>query len=321
MLMAAGGYGDIAVLTSSEEVAEASRAALARINAPVDFIIKEEEPFKIDVFPGEKWKYGKNYKNLLIFVVWSDGGPLVKAVGQLVGAEDLTRLKQGDGGLVQVPEPYATFQLAIVVTAQDRNTLASLLRRNSDRIRELLETQGRERLRQQWAREGGTHEDLLQRYWRDHRFLLEVPRIYRENQSQPNGFPAIEWIRTGPTRGITLAWERAADPAALLADRDRLLALRRRMGETMHSETLDDRTFAWEDSRLGENPALKLTGLWISDEIQGGGVFWSYFLADERGGRVFCVDLLTYAPDMDKMPFFREMLAVGETFSLAPPHP
>jgi hypothetical protein len=50
---------------------------------------------------------------------------------------------------------------------------------------------------------------------------------------------------------------------------------------------------------------------------------WSYFIADSTGGRVFCLDLLAYLPHVDepKMPLYREMLAIAETFSLRQPHP
>ena len=230
-------------------------------------------------------------------------------------------MRAGDGVLAQVADPYATFQFAIVAAAPDRNSLASLLRRHDGRIRGMLEEENRARLRRQFAREG-VRDDLHSRYWRQHRFLIEIPQAYRENQNQPGGFPGIEWVRNQPTRGITLAWEGVDDPLAALADRARLLALRRRMADRMHAEDLEDDTLAWEvDARLGRLPAVRLTGLWTSREISGGGAFWCYFIADPEGRRVFCLDLLAYAPDLDKVPLYREMLAIAESFSLSRPHP
>ncbi|MBU1073753.1 DUF4837 family protein, partial [bacterium] len=49
------------------------------------------------------------------------------------------------------------------------------------------------------------------------------------------------------------------------------------------------------------------------------GPFWCYFVADEARGRIFCLDLLVYAPNKEKMDFFRRLRALLETFSLTAP--
>lgn len=320
ILMAAGSYGDIAVCLSSAGLEPAVAPGLARFNPPVTFVIKDEPTYKIDVFAGDDWRFGRDYKNLLLLVNWADGGPVVKALEKLLPEAERQRLRAGGGGLAQFNDPFAGDQFAVLVAAGDRNTLASLLNRNAERLQGLFETSAHERLRRQQAREG-IHDSLVTKYWREHRFLISLPLAYRVSQDQPGGFPGVEWTRTGPTRGLTLAWEHADDPAAALADRDRLLALRRRLGERMHKETIDDQVLEWSPTRLGELPAVRLTGAWNGAGVEGGGPFWSYFVADPEGRRVFCLDLLAYAPGMDKMPLFREMLAVAETFALRQPQP
>ena len=106
-----------------------------------------------------------------------------------------------------------------------------------------------------------------------------------------------------------------------LADRDRLIAMRAEMGDKMHTEDILPQTFVWSEVEFGAKTFLKLEGAWNSRRFDGGGAFWCYFVADERRGRVYCVDLLIYAPGMDKMPMFRRMEAVASTFDTERPQP
>ncbi len=319
--MAVGSYGDLAVVLSAPALRGVVRPALDRLNTQVTFVVREEPTFAVDFYAGNEWKFAHDYKNLLILVNWSDGGRVVRAVEELLEPPDLERLRAAGGGIAQLTDPLLSYQFAVIVAAHDRTQLAALLDRNADHLRELYEKQNRERIRRQFAREG-LHDDWLARNWGRYQILLSIPAAYRENQVEPNGFPGIEWTRAGPTRGITLSWRRAPHPETLLADRAALLAMRRDMGRVLHREEISDDGLEWESTRLGELPALRLTGSWVSREIQVGGAFWSYFIADPAGERVFCLDLLAYMPHIDepKMPLYRELLAIAETFSLRQPH-
>ena len=320
--MAVGSYGDLAIVLSAPALRGVVRPALDRLNTQVTFVVREEPTFAVDFYAADEWKFAHDYKNLLILVNWSDGGRVVRAVEDLLEPPDLARLRAAGGGIAQLNDPLLSYQFAVIVAAHDRTQLAALLERNADRLRELYEKQNRERIRRQFAREG-LHDGWLARNWQRYRILLSIPSVYRENQVEPAGFPGIEWTRAGPTRGITLSWRRAPHPETLLADRAALLSMRRDMGRVLHREEISDEGLEWESTRLGELPALRLTGSWVSREIQVGGAFWSYFIADPAGGRVFCLDLLAYMPHIDepKMPLYRELLAIAETFSLRQPHP
>ncbi len=318
MLMAGGAYGDLAVVVSQDDLDPAVRPFLARLNRPVSFVIKEEMSYKVDVYRPDKWELCKNYKNILFVVQWGAGGPVQKEVSHLLSNESLQRV-QG-GGLVQLENTYARYQYVLVAVSPDRNMLASLLNRRVDEIRSGLEDSSRDRILGRFRHEG-IAKDLVARNWSKYHFQLEIPQAYRQNQENPQGFPSIEWMRTSPSRGITLAWREEADPRAFLGDRAKLLAWRREMGEKVHDEELVDQSLAWSDTTAADLPAQKLTGAWSGREFAGGGPFWSIFLPDERNGRVFCIDLLCYAPNEDKLPFFREMQAIASTFSVEAPQP
>jgi hypothetical protein len=161
----------------------------------------------------------------------------------------------------------------------------------------------------------------MTRYWQQHGFFLEIPLEYRENQVNPEEFQGIEWMRNSPSRGISLAWREVADPEASLTDRELLLAWRQEMGQAMHHEEILDAPLAWSDTELGGKPSVQLSGSWASQVISGGGPFICFFLADVERGRLFCLDILIFAPGGDKIAYMREMQAIAATFSLQRPHP
>ncbi len=311
VLMAAGSYGDLAVLVSSDALRPAVQPFLDALDRPVTFVIKQELPYAIDVYGPGKWELGRGYKNVLFLIDWSDRGKVKDAAEDLLSEE--TRATLATGGIARVDDPYARYQLGIIVGAPDRNSLASLLRRSEDRIAAMLRETITTRIQDRFRREG-LRKELAASYRQHFGFTLEIPVAYAQNQVTPDGYPAVELMRTGPSRGITIGWRPSDDPQALLADREALAAWREELGRKVHDEELVPETFAWTDTTLGGRPALRLAGAWAGEDFAGGGPFWTYFVPDPEGGRVFLVDLLTYAPGEDKMPLFREMRAIAETF-------
>jgi hypothetical protein len=318
MLMAAGDYGDIAIVVSDSDLEPMARNFADRINRPVVFVIQEERPFNIDVFQPRQWKVCQGYKNIIFIVRWGDRGPVEREVSRLISKETQRQLSSGQGGMAQLAEPYGRYQMALFFGSSDRNSLASLLNRQSERIANLLEQSNRERIRQRF-RHTGLRSDLSERYARKFGFRIDIPKEYKENQVEPKDFPAIEWMRTTPSRGITLAWRTSEDPVAALANREGLLAWRREMGRTVHQEQIEPESLQWSEEEHAGLPGVHLRGAWLSDTFAGGGPFWCYFMADVAGERLYCLDLLVYAPGQPKMPYFREMAAIAETFAAAAP--
>lgn len=318
VLMAAGSYGDLAVVLGDESLRPGVQAFLDRLNRPVSFVIRAEAPYQIDIFTARQWKISRNYKNILMVAVWDGQGRLHKEIRRLLSERTRMRFQESGGGIAQLRDPYARYQFGLIVTASDRNSLMSLLNRKVEEIRDKIEEQNRLRINRRFLRDG-IHEKQRDRYWQAFDFTIDMPQIYRENQVKPGGFAAIEWMRNAPSRGITLAWREFPDPAAVYADNAALLAWRRQIGEIVHKEDLVDMSLVWADTTLAGRPCRKLTGAWNGRNFDGGGPFWCYFLSDPRGERLFCLDILVYAPGQDKLPYFREMQAVASTFSLQQP--
>jgi len=318
ILMAAGSYGDLAVVVNEDAMKPMARQFLARFNTVETFVIRPETRFKPDIFGPSKWDIGKGYKNVLFLIHIGAGSGAEKQARRLVSHEAWDRISSGGGGVVQVKDPWSTYQLLVIVASRDRNNLGSLLNRNRTTIQDLFDNGNRERILRR-NRYNGLQVDLMDRYWRELGFFMEIPGEYSQNQFRPDGFPGLELMRNGPSRGITISWIETTDPVHDLANFGRLSRLREQMGTTLHNEEILPETFVWDEARIGGAAAVKLEGAWNSAKFVGGGAFWCYFVPDPVRGRIYCVDLLVFAPGMDKMNFFRRMDAVASTFSTKGP--
>jgi hypothetical protein len=320
IFMAPGSYGDIAVVVSSAEMTGALQTFQEAFNETYTFVLAEEPLFNLDVYPPERWDLCKGYKNILFLWRVGDGGPVEKFLRGRLTDEGEARATAGAGATLQMEEPFASYQHAIIVAGTDRNSLLSYLRRHAPELREIFVTESNARIRRRY-RHTGLDTELMSAIWLRHRFFLEVPREFRLNQDSPDGYPAVELMQTGPSRGITIAWSRSVDPQLLLQQRDLLLAMRQELGARMHDDEVVPESLVWKDDQLAGLPAVKLEGAWAGQRFAGGGPFWSWFVADPEGERVFCLDALCYAPGIDKMDYFRRMNAILHTFALQRPQP
>jgi len=316
IIMAAGSYSDLAVVVSDPRSEPLARRFMAKASVNTTFVIKEEPLFRPDFYTSGQLQLAHRYKNAILILRIGDGGNLEDKVKGMVSKETWEHMATGGGGMVQINDPWATYQTVLVVAARDRNSLGSFLQEQAGTIREIFEKSSRDRILRGF-RYSGLDTRLMNAYRQQYGFSFEIPREFKQTQLKPDGFSGLELMRTGPSRGITITWKPHEDPAAALEDQEFLLAMRREMGTSMHDEEIADQGLRWSRTTLGELPAVKLEGAWASNRFAGGGPFWSYFVADEVRGRVFCVDLLAYAPHMDKMPMFRRMAAIVSTFKIA----
>jgi len=295
-----------------------ARQFIGRFNTEHLFVIKPEMNFKPDTFGPRKLKFAKGYKNSLMLVHLGAGGPVEKEAKKLISKATWERLNAGGGGVVQVKDPWSTYQLVVIVASRDRNSIGSLLNKNLIKIQDLFDDSNCRRILRR-NRYDGLKTDLMDLYRRDIGFYLEIPGDYEQNQYRPDGFPGLEVMRKGPSRGISVSWMKTKDPLRDLANFEILARMRSKMGDKLHSEDLVASTFIWDETEINGILAVEMKGAWNSHRFVGGGPFWCYFVPDLDRGRIYCIDLLVFAPGMEKMNFFRRMSAIVSTFSLKGP--
>ncbi len=315
ILMAAGSYGDLAVVVSDRNIEPLARRFVDNLNVKKTFVIKEEGLFNPDVFYPDQLDMGKAYKNAILLLRIGDGGQVEKTVRKKLSEKTWSQLASGGGGMVQLNDPWATYQTVLVVASRDRNSLGSLLRNKTDKIRGLLEESSRQRILRR-NRYNGLDTHLMNAYRERFGFSLEIPKDFKQNQLQPEGFPGLELLKQSPSRGITISWLNTEDVDWLMDQRGALHLMRQEMGEKLHSEDIIAESLVWEETTLGKMDVLKMEGAWTSKRFAGGGAFWCYFIPDPAHNRVICLDLLVYGPGLDKMPMFRNLAAVASSFTL-----
>lgn len=320
LFMAPGSYGDIAVVVSDPALAGSLGEFEAALNQEFTFVLAREDLFNLDIYTPDQLKLSRGYKNIIFFWRVGDGGPVEKELRNLLTEEAQRLARSGSGQQIILDEPYASYQLGIVLAATDRNSLLSYARREAAALRDYLERKSSERIMRRYRYEG-LDSDLMASVWIKHRFFMEIPAAYKLNQERPDGYPAVEFMRTGPSRGITVAWSQSVDPALVADYKPLLVELRREMGVKMHQEDIVDDSLVWSEDTVGDLPAWRLEGVWNARNFDGGGPFWSWFIADPENQRVICIDALCYAPGMEKMDYFRRLRSIVQTFSLDRPQP
>lgn len=320
LFMAPGAYGDLAVVVSSPELTPLANRFLGVFNTTRTFVIAAEPTFVADVYPPDRWDLAKGYKNSIFLVRIGDGGPAESAIRKALPGETWEQLGKGGGGVVKLNDPWASYQLAVVVASRDRNNLGSLLTKNTDKIRDIFAESSRERILRR-NRYEGLNTPLMEDHWNRFGFFMEIPRDFERIQFLPDGFQGVELMKKGPSRGVTIAWRQVeGDPLEyLLNNEEALLAMREELGERLHHEEVHPETLVWSLEKLGGQPCVRLEGAWTSRKFAGGGAFWSYFVADPDRNRIYCIDLLVYAPGMDKMNFFRHLEAIASSFATTRP--
>jgi hypothetical protein len=269
----------------------------------------------VDTYQADRWDLAKGYKNSLFLVRIGDGGPVEKAVRRSLDKETWERLSTGGGGLVKLNDPWASYQLVVLVASRDRNNLGSLLTKNTEVIQKIFTESSRKRI-QRRNRYEGLATAQMDDHWQRFGFFMEVPADFERIQFLPDGFPAVELMKKAPSRGITVSWQPySGDWSNPLREAEAMLEMRREMGHKVHNEEIHLESLLWFEEELNGVQVLKLEGAWTSNKFSGGGAFWSYFIPDLEKDRVYCVDLLVYAPGMDKMNFFTHLDAVAATFT------
>jgi len=320
IFMAPGSYGDIAIVVSDPNLIGGLEPFQEAFNQEHSFVISREQLFNIDVYPPENWDLCQGYKNILFVWRVGDRGPVEEFLRDQLTDAGEQRAATAAGTLLQLENPFGSYQHAFIAAATDRNSLLSFLRRNAGELRARFEEKSQQRIMRRYRYEG-LASDVMNELWRRHRFFLEIPAVFRLNQDAPDGYPGVELMRTGPSRGLTVAWTSSVDPDLLLSQRILLLEFRKELGLKLHNEDIVADSLVWKEDTLGGLRAVRLEGAWTSRSFDGGGPFWSWFVADPEGQRVFCIDALVYAPGMEKMDYFRRLRAIAQTFSLTRPQP
>jgi hypothetical protein len=313
IISAVGSYGDVAIITSSEQTQLRVSSTLNNISNEEVFVLKKEETLNLRYFPVKRWKDARNYRNVIVAVNWSDGGQLQGLVKNMIPEHRLAKMLNGSGGLIKINDPWLRNQIALIAVANSASNLNRLLENQCDIISREIDSSNNTRIISD-NRKRGIHKDIVDKYKKHLGLSIEFPLDYRQNQINPDGFKGVEWIIPGPpTRGISLSWIETENCSRDMSDQNFLADSRAELGEYLHSEKIVKSSLEWGVDTIAGYDAISLSGSWVSSEVGVGGPFKCYFIANPNYSQIICIDLLVYAPDKEKVDYFRKMRAIIET--------
>ncbi len=313
MTSAVGSYSDVAIVTDLTVLGAVARRVASDLAIPLEYSLKSEPLFNVDVFDVSELRQASVYKNVVVIGLVS---------GEDRGSHELRKQLSGDTlndqahknlFIALVEDVYAKNQTVLFVAGRQSNVLQSSLTRNKMLVAERLEASNRARLREYLFTDG--HElELEARARAEMGFGIEIPASFRETRflaGSEEGLLEIAKVR--PTRAMSVYYKNDVD-TQILEDREGLLELRRSWGARFLEENLQDvGGFRWNDEPFQEHRLQVLAGFWEAQEGTFGGPFRTFFLYDEAKRRLYGINLLCYAPGMKKHTYMRETLAVAET--------
>lgn len=306
----AGSYSE--VLLVSEDGAEdtAARALAAHLTRPIDYYVDEEQPFTVAHIRAADLVDAPEVKNILVCGVANPVSSVGRHITSLLGG-GADKIASGEATVFKRENQPGPGQATLVVTAATSEALAEVIESRGEQIVETLEASCRQRLREHLLER--EEKQIARKLRESYGFTVNVPAEYRvlSEKSDP---PGVELLREAPARLLGVFWIDWDHPPAL---EDSLALFRARadyVWKRYDGDTMDSTRVAYKISRLGEHPALAMSGYWSNSRALAGGYFETYFVYHAGSKLLWCIDLLAFAPGLPKHPQFRELLALAETF-------
>ena len=212
---------------------------------------------------------------------------------------------------------WAYPQLLIKVSGANDSSLIAYLHENGQKLRDLLETEERNRIIENYRKNRAKGIDEMLK--REHHFSISVPSGY-DLGVDSSDFIWLTHEVADMSQGVLIYYYPYTDTNTFT--REYLVTKRNEFtrkyipgpvaGSYMKTETEYPVIFR-ENVKNGKYMA-ELRGLWRLEKAFMGGPFISHTLLDEARNRVVTVEGFVYAPSLDKRLYVREIEAILYTF-------
>jgi hypothetical protein len=307
LTLAVGPAGDISIITDLPEDSPEVRALVDGLEVEI-VIIRPEVAFNVEVSDFKGFDIRRNWRNLVLLGSLDEGSRASDAIEGLLGESDRAELERGQRNLFLIRDRWAIGQLIAVIATPDRGSLLEAVRGDTRTLynafeRATVENTYRILLKKDLQR------DTARYLKRTYGWSILVPEAFEVSEDAENRI--VLFRAEDPARMILVHWIDGYHKPLTPED---CLDLRAKLAWNVYDEDViaPDMTETEETSFLGR-PAIKIVGVWQNEKHINGGPFRTYCFLD--GGRLYLVDLLVYAPGMDKIPFLRELEAICRTFS------
>jgi hypothetical protein len=255
-------------------------------------------------------------KNVIVVGLLDGDDPASRELRRHLDGESMQGLSPKELYIATRENIYYGNQNVIFLAGHDRSLMQSAINAKGAALRGQIEIENRRRVLDFLVSQG-RKSSLEEQIASEAGFRIVVPESYkvtRVMKGEDRG--VVEIAATGPTRTVAVFWQDVPD-ADVLTRQEELLELRRAWGREFLEEDLQDGAgFTFSQELFLNEEVLKLAGFWEGETY--GGPFRTLFYHDAPSGRLYGLNLLTYAPAMEKHPFMREVHAIAETFHPRP---
>lgn len=256
----------------------------------------------------------KRFKNILFISTLDATDEISQSINASLSEEHKKKIAAGNLIFVS-KEQWANPQLVMFLVGPDMNSL-------KDRI-ENLQAEIFNQFEDYWNK---FHEATLYKYkelkdverhlLRNYGWTIRLPIDFRpEIQSASDRF--IMFKRQPPLRWMSVFWIDATDPSIIT--KEWCIAKRNEIGRKFYENEIVEEQYEQvtaEEVIFLNRRALKLKGLWKSEEKVAGGPFRMYCFFDQPTARIYFIDMHVFSPDfrLRKMHYLRQMDIIAKTF-------
>jgi hypothetical protein len=312
LIPAVGPYSDIYFFTEAGRFDPPLRAFAAQLSHPVRYTFEEENEFNVFLREGRSLSGNRDRKNILVMVRTDKDGSLRNSVRKMLGKEIFERAR-AEGHLILYREDlWAYGQDVFFVLINGPEEEDYVLERMAPTLQRRFRDSTLRRYRR-YLLNGRENKGGSKYLWRKYNFSLRYPKEYHLLQDRPE-IGAIELHRKDPSRGMGVFWMENLDRAPVLADSLFLMAFRAGVTDTLYGDTMLTGEGGFTEDKIGETPVIRQQGIWQNENDLTGGPFVTYYYFDPKRNRLLALDLVLYAPGLEKHPYMRELEALATTF-------
>ena len=307
VIPALGPSNEIFIVCDGGEASGGGRLLRAVLEREL-FTVEMEKAFTISIGDETDFRMVREHKVVFLVGTW-DGGAVKDFIDRYLRG-DVSRTSTE----VQVfKDVWAKWQTVLVIMARDAEELRRIITEDADSIFEASSAAIRDRLRRSMFADGENMQ-VEQELRETNGWSIRIPMPYKVRQA--GNFVWLE--KDEPPRLLFVFWKDAEESELTSSY---VIELRDWAGEKFY----DGDRVEWqreigieEDVEFAGFNALKITGTWGNKKYVTGGPFRTFAFYSQEQERLYLVDIAAYAPGRPKLPLLRELLAVAETFTIAP---
>lgn len=304
--LAVGPAGDITVITELADDSPEVTALIEGLEQEI-VIIRPELAFNVEVSNPDGFDIRRNWRNLVFLGSMEKKSWISERIDGLLSEDQKREFYEGERNVFLIRDKWAVGQLVAVLVTVDSESLLQAVNDNTKILYDAFEHAAVENTKRILIKKD-VQRDTARYLKREYGWSILVPAQFEVTEDAENRiilFRAVE-----PARMILVHWIEDYDGKLTS---DACLVLRGKLAWTVYDqdEIEPDMTETSETSFLGRE-AIKIVGVWENEKHMNGGPFRTFCFME--GDRLYLVDVLVYAPGVDKMPYLRELEAIAHTF-------